>query len=371
MPRRVASPPVVPVTIYRLSMARQALSGKLVLSGCNDEVLTLDGGLSGPVLFNAETGKVEVGSTDAAAAIQDNFACADSALSGLLLMGKDPGCREPGENPDREIVAVRMTNADTADLIGAVSQCATSPGRAPEITPVKVVPIELDVVSHQGTVINPRTLAFSEEQAVDCNGIRRTLRKWFSFRHWHQPEVEGTESGDSADPGESQNLWFTAWKKVTEGGVTTKKLVQLTKQGLIDLISSDGTVGNSSNYFIRPRPAVVVQAFTNGDPIIPLNLNVDLTTLPGYSAEFTGVMLTVDMGCYTGTRNFDIVFTVDNEIFARVKLGVDFQGSTSTNSFVVPIPSSKQVVLKTVEYTNSLGTYKDFNLEVFADGFVR
>jgi hypothetical protein len=371
MPRRVASPPVVPVAIYRLSMARQALSGKLVLSGCNDEVLTLDGGLSGPVLFNAETGKVEVGSTDAAAAIQDNFACADSTLSGLLLMGKDPGCREPGENPDREIVAVRMTNADTADLIGAVPQCATSPGRAPEITPVKVVPIELDVVSHQGTVINPRTLAFSEEQAVDCNGIRRTLRKWFSFRHWHQPEVEGTESGDSADPGESQNLWFTAWKKVTEGGVTTKKLVQLTKEGMLALLSSEGTVGPPSQVFTRPRPTLVSKFHNTGDPITPLNVSVNLTGLPEYSSQFVGVMLTVDMGSYTGTRNFDIIFTVDNEIFARVKHGVDNQGSTCTNSFIVPIPASKQLVLKTVEETNSLGTYGDFGLIVYLDGFVR
>lgn len=359
-PRRVSVAPTVPVTLPNLGMARLASSGKLLMGVTGNEVAALDGVMSGPVVFDALTGKVQVGDTYAAAQVQDNFGCTNEDVSGFFLLGKNPGCVDIGGRPDRDIVVSRPANSTTGVLLGFNPVCSASAGQAQEMLPVKIAPGSLpdDLPEGLKMLIYRRVPA-----ADDCTPA---TVEWYGSTTPLPVEVGDLDDYKVPDreltPDDDDDFGFAIWVKVN-GKWVLMKATNASVQALL------GT--NSPNIFIRPRPVVFQQVQVGGAAFLPVNTNINVTTLPNYDAAYTGITLTVELSGVTGTRNFDVYVQLDNEQFAQIKFGIDNAAQCDTNTVTVPIPASKQVNLKAIEYTDSDGTYNSLALKVYADAFVR
>ncbi len=362
-PPRSSNPPTVPVVFNWLARVRNFLCGKLLVSN-GDEIGALDSAISGPVLFDAQAQKVFVGDI-VIDHVPDNFPCATDIHYGFPLYGLRPACRDVGENPDRAVAVVRPPVSDTGTLYGHKRTCSSSPGLKPEITPVEIVPADLPNDSPEGLM----NLAFVDVPASgDCEPA---TRKWYAVPPQDATSVDVADIGElyalpagPLDATDDTDFGLAVW--VLNDSETKWVLRKVSNESLQALL------GTGAVYtFVRPRPSIFSQYRTAGAAPTPDNQNIDLTTVANYSASATGVALTVSLYGRTGTANWDMFVQIDNEEFARVKFGVDNVPGAMTNSFVVPIPVSKQINVKLLTYIDSAGTYVESSAILLVDGFVR
>lgn len=333
-PRRSATPPTTPVTLTGLDRVRQATSGKLLLGGCACELQALDWSVDGPVNFDAATGQVYVGSTFAPTAVQDNYPCTDEEITGLFLMGKNPGCREPGQNPDRDIVVVRMTSTNMGEIVGSLEVCSAGNGLAAEMKPVKLQPAPLirNALEGTSTLILPQTVGFTEESTLDCDNMRRTVKSWFSYDRWQQPNVDDVVDADIVD-GVGQNVWFTAWRELTDGVKTTKELVQVSKAQMDRLIGA-AVATASVDYGIvhlTPWPTVGYSGY-DLSPVQTL-FSFNPTALPGYSPEYRTMWLRTRLIASSHGADFQVIIKVGNQ---EVHNGVVREEPNLSGDFINP-----------------------------------
>lgn len=106
----------------------------------------LDDIVSGPVKFDATEKIVYV----ADEGNPDPYACDETQPSGFPVMAIDPGCRQPGDSPNREFAPVRPEESPTGLLTGYIKACAVGRGLEQELKPVLIVPADAPTCPEPG-----------------------------------------------------------------------------------------------------------------------------------------------------------------------------------------------------------------------------
>ena len=366
MPRRVSTPSVTPVAFTWIPSMIQAASGKAVIAN-GEDFNVLDCAYDGPVVFDSASGKIYVGTTSAATVVADNFACETSTLYGFPIYGLDPGCREVGANPDRNMAVVRPAESTTGILFGHRHTCSSNTSMSEEISPVEIVP---------GTMPSPlpndiRILSFRRVTAVDS--CSPATFEWYD--HDGIPIVMPDDmltsepwTADDITAANDSEFGFAMWGLV-DGKWVLKKL---TNETFLAMIRQDD--GASPIKHVRPRPVIYSQSNTGAIPTTPfatVNTNYNLAAAANYDAKYSTVILSISLSAYTGTRGFDLFVSIDGEEFARVKVGTVNGSDSMSTQIMVPIPASKQINIKAQEYTNTVGgTYGPTEVIVKLDGFM-
>ena len=362
MPRRVSTPSVTPVAFTWVPSMIQAASGKAVIAN-GEDFNVLDCAYDGPVVFDSASGKIYVGTTSAATVVADNFACETSTLYGFPIYGLDPGCREVGANPDRNMAVVRPAESTTGILFGHRHTCSSNTSMSEEISPVEIVP---------GTMPSPlpndiRLLSFRRVTAVDS--CSPATYEWYD--HDGIPIVMPDDmltaepwTADDITAANDSEFGFAMWGLV-DGKWVLKKL---TNETFLAMIRQDD--GASPIKHVRPRQSMYFRELPAGSAFTTVNVNYDLTAAPGYDAKYSTALVSIDLGGYSGTRSFDLYVLIDEQEFARIRIGSGGSDSVS-NQVSVPIPPSKQINIQALVYNNSLtGTPGPTIVNVKLDAFV-
>ena len=362
MPRRVSTPSVTPVAFTWVPSMIQAASGKAVIAN-GEDFNVLDCAYDGPVVFDSASGKIYVGTTSAATVVADNFACETSTLYGFPIYGLDPGCREIGANPDRNMAVVRPVESTTGILFGHRHTCSSNTAMSEEISPVEIVPGDMPATFPDDV----KLLAFRVVPSTNpC--APQTVEY---FNHDGVPVVETTVLDDLvltaanlADTA-TETFGFALWDKVNGKWM----LKRLTKAAFRDMIT--GTTEASSAFaHIRPRATMFARSRTGAEGFVTVNTDYDLAARADYDAKYSSVMISIDLAAYTGTRGYDLYVLIDGEEFARVRVGNTSGSDAVNNQIIVPIPPSKRINIQALEYTNSGGTYGPTSVVVKLDAFV-
>lgn len=361
MPRRVSTPSVTPVAFTWIPSMIQAASGKAVIAN-GEDFNVLDCAYDGPVVFDAASGKIYVGTTSAATVVADNFACETSTLYGFPIYGLDPGCREVGANPDRNMAVVRPAESTTGILFGHRHTCSSNTSMSEEISPVEIVP---------GTMPSPlpndiRLLSFRRVTSVDS--CSPATYEWYD--HDGIPIVMPDDmltaepwTADDITAANDSEFGFAMWGLV-DGKWVLKKLTNETFLAMI----TDTTEAIPVFTHLRPRALMFAQSSPNSFSTV--NANYDLKSAPLYDDKYSSVLISVELAAYTNSRGYDLYVLIDGEEFARVRVGNDSGSDSVSNQIVVPIPPSKKINIQALEYTNSGGTYGYNSVVVRLDAFV-
>ena len=361
MPRRVSTPSVTPVAFTWVPSMIQAASGKAVISN-GEDFNVLDCAYDGPVVFDSASGKIYVGTTSAATVVADNFACETSTLYGFPIYGLDPGCREVGANPDRNMAVVRPAESTTGILFGHRHTCSSNTSMSEEISPVEIVP---------GTMPSPlpndiRLLSFRRVTAVDS--CSPATYEWYD--HDGIPIVMPDDmltsepwTADDITAANDSEFGFAMWG-LADGKWVLKKLTNETFLAMI----TETTEAIPVFTHLRPRALMFAQSSPNSFSTV--NANYDLKSAPLYDDKYSSVLISVELAAYTNSRGYDLYVLIDGEEFARVRVGNDSGSDSVSNQIVVPIPPSKKINIQALEYTNSGGTYGYNSVVVRLDAFV-
>lgn len=342
MPRRVSSPPISPYLLRGIAMARQAFSGRLLMGGCDDEVFVLDGSISGPVLYDANTGKVSVGEDSGTGMVKDLYPCDTPA--GLFLMGKDPGCRQPGENPDREVVVVRPQNSDTGILFGFNQSCPPGVGLSPEMTPVKIAPGALPA-THPAVVESYAVTPVPPEECLPATN------RWYKFRGLLPIPDDLMETFVfpnrplTVDDNETFGLGILV---KTVNGWIFKRATNESFQTYIDTVTVNPVV------YLSPRANIYNQLVPSPGVIAPDVKNVDLTLLPGYSAKAKEIQLHIFTVLLRNFGGFSIIIEF-NGVSKYIATTSTNSGSQDNGEVTVPIPADKQLVINVIKIVDIAG----------------
>ena len=361
MPRRVSTPAVTPVSYSWVARMVQAGSGQMVVAN-GEDLNVLDNSYDGPVHFDAASGKVFVSPSQAATVVADNYACETSTLFGFPLYGLDPGCREIGANPDRNMAVIRPVESDTGILFGHRHTCSSNTAMAEEVSPVEIVPGDMPDTFPDDV----KLLAYRIVPAVDAC----TPQTVQYYAHDGVPVVETdilediVLTNDDLTDTTTETFGFALWDKIN-GKWQAKRL---TKAAFIDMIRQTDTTNTMTH--VRPRTLMYARSLAAGVPFTTVNTNYNLTAAPNYDAKYNTVLISIDLAAYTGTRGFDLYVLIDSEEFARVRVGVANGSDSVSNQIAVPIPASKQINIQVLEYTNSAGTYGPTSVTVKLDAFV-
>jgi len=361
MPRRVSTPSVTPVAFTWIPSMIQAESGKAVIAN-GEDFNVLDCAYDGPVVFDSASGKIYVGTTSAATVVADNFACETSTLYGFPIYGLDPGCREVGANPDRNMAVVRPAESTTGILFGHRHTCSSNTSMSEEISPVEIVP---------GTMPSPlpndiRLLSFRRVTAVDS--CSPATYEWYD--HDGIPIVMPDDmltaepwTADDITAANDSEFGFAMWGLV-DGKWVLKKLTNETFLAMIT-----GTT-EAIPVFTHLRPRTLMAEKTVATSFSVLNVNYDLKLAPLYDDKYSSVLISIDLAAYTSTRGYDLFVLIDGEEFARVRVGNDAGADSVSNQVVVPIPASKKINIQANEYVNSGGSALYNSVTVKLDAFV-
>ena len=361
MPRRVSTPSVTPVAFTWIPTMIQAASGKAVIAN-GEDFNVLDCAYDGPVVFDSASGKIYVGTTSAATVVADNFACETSTLYGFPIYGLDPGCREVGANPDRNMAVVRPAESTTGILFGHRHTCSSNTSMSEEISPVEIVP---------GTMPSPlpndiRLLSFRRVTAVDS--CSPATYEWYD--HDGIPIVMPDDmltaepwTADDITAANDSEFGFAMWGLV-DGKWVLKKLTNETFLAMIT-----GTT-EAIPVFTHLRPRTLMAEKTVATSFSVLNVNYDLKLAPLYDDKYSSVLISIDLAAYTSTRGYDLFVLIDGEEFARVRVGNDAGADSVSNQVVVPIPASKKINIQANEYVNSGGSALYNSVTVKLDAFV-
>ncbi len=358
MPRRVSTPSVTPVAFTWVPSMIQAASGKAVIAN-GEDFNVLDCAYDGPVVFDSASGKIYVGTTSAATVVADNFACETSTLYGFPVYGLDPGCREVGANPDRNMAVVRPVESTTGILFGHRHTCSSNTSMSEEISPVEIVPGDMPATFPDDV----KLLAFRVVPSTD-SCAPQTVEY---FNHDGVPVVETTVLDDLVLTGAdlvdttTETFGFAMWDKINGKWM----LKRLTKAAFISMSSTTPTFTH-----LRPtRPQIYFRALPGGAAFTTVNTEYDLRDDPTYDAKYSSVLVSVNLSSAGGTRNSTLEVRIDGQVYAQIgtsQVGVD----RVLNQVIVPIPASKHINVQALESPGGVGTYGSSTVEVTLDAFV-
>jgi hypothetical protein len=342
MPRRVSSPPITPYLLRGIAMARQAFSGRLLMGGCDDEVYVLDGSISGPVVYDANTGKVHVGDNFSPTAVQDRYGC--EAPAGLFLMGKDPGCRQPGELPDRDIVVARPQDSDTGTFLGFNLTCPPGVGLPPEMVPVKIAPGELPET-------HPAVLESYTVTPVAAEDCTPGTKRWYKYRGLLPiPDdlLETFEFPNRALTVDDNATFGIAVLTKTINGWVFKRTTNESFQAYIDTVVTNPVV------YLSPRSNIYQQLVPSPGVLSADVKVVDLTLLPGYSAKAKEVQLHIFTVILRNTGGYSIQLEF-NGVLKYIATSSSDTGTQDNGEITIPIPADKKININVVKIVNIAG----------------
>jgi len=340
-------------------MARQAFSGRLLMGGCDDEVYVLDGAVSGPVLYDANTGKVSVGEDSGVGLLKDNYVCPDPKVYGFPVYGAQPACHQPGENPDREVAIIRPPNSAYGTIYAHETTCSATPAFRPEITPVQLVPDPFPAIPPTGL----HSVAWIDiPPGEDCTGPKRYYLKTPgehissvdqpNIRNWDWPdqplnEVHTPEYGMAAW---LYNTTATKWE--------LQKVSNASLEALIKRIvpPNEGMVHQTPWYSIG-------LVSPNLDPT-QLLLTFDPTLLPGYLPKYKTMWLQTRLVASSHGEDYRIYVNVGaqtihngvvREEAATGNFGLNVDFINPTYVFPFPVTAGNIQVMK---YVNILGGHE-------------
>jgi hypothetical protein len=350
-------------------MARQAFSGRLLLGGCDDEVYVLDGAVSGPVLYDAQTGKVSVGEDSGVALLKDNFSYSNTCgptIFGFPVYGLQPPCHQPGENPDREVAIIRPPNSPYGTIYAHQTVCVSTVGLRPEITPVQLVPDPFPSIAPTGL----HSVAWIDiPPGEDCSGPKRYYLKTPgehissvdgpNIRNWDWPdepinEVHTPEYGMAAW---LYNATSTKWE--------LQKVSNASLEALIKRIvpPNEGIIHQTPWYSIG----------LVGFDLSPsqLLMTFDPSTLPGYLPKYKTMWLQTRLIASAHGEDYRIQINVGaqpvhngivrEEAASNAGLTVDFINPTYV--FPVPITAGNLQVMKYVTILGGHEAVSPYELE--------
>lgn len=334
-----------------------------------EEVLTLDAPISGQVLYNADTRKAYVGNLSATY-VADSYPCQTTPLSGMLIYAKDPGCRDLGSNPDRELMVVRPSTGSTGFLFGHEHSCPSGQGSTPELTPVEIEPTALPGT----TPDNLYGLYYVRTTSTDsCVPSSYQWYKIAGLPPIDQTKLATTEMAASDLQDLTDGFNMAGWRLVNGKWVAYR----ITNGSLNVLQSAFG----SANYAIRPsylNPRVLVF-----DQVSPSFYNqtvaVNLEAQQKYDINATEVQLLVLTESATRSEAYSITLTVDGvEKVVQFVYPASGPGSASFYNFnashqiMVPIPTSKSISIALVKQVRAAGSAPPSNearIRVFLEAF--
>ena len=352
-------------------------SGKLVVSD-NEELQNLDSAVDGPIRFDASTGTAYVG-CDSVSNVQDNYACSEVTF-GFPVYGVDPGCRDLGSNPDRQLAVVRPTNSQYGTLYAHKKTCPSGSGLKAEITPVEIVPSDFPVPPTEGI----KYLAYRKVSAGDeCTPATTEWFEGLGVPNVDSANLESTNGGgDPLLAADDNSTGFAIWEK--SGGVWTLKRVEnaalpeLVKgptnsgAGSIDYFDSPVLLYSQANQNV-PGPQGNYyppwSAFNAGSPVSE-TVEIDLTNKEKYSENAKGVLLHLDIAGNTGggTTTAEWQFVINGIGYAHIALQ-PYQNAWQENQICVKIPTTKKITISfNAAYTG--GTSIDVFLgRIYLQGF--
>lgn len=363
MPRRVSTPSVTPVAFTWIPSMIQAESGKAVIAN-GEDFNVLDCSYDGPVQFDSASGKIYVGTSGAATVVADNFACETSTLYGFPVYGLDPGCREVGANPDRNMAVVRPVESTTGILFGHRHTCSSNTAMSEEISPVEIVPGPMPATFPDDVSL----LAYRVVPSTD-SCAPQTVEY---FNHNGVPVVEEAVLADleqtraSLADTTTDNFGFAMWDKVSGKW----KLKRLTKASFLSMITENSEAIPTFTHLIS-RITMYFRANTAAQGFSTVLTNYNLTSVVGYDAKYSSVLISVELASSGGTRSTLYEIKIGDQQYALIGSGSTVGVDRVTNQVVVPIPASKQIKIEATELTPGVtGTYGSTTISVLLDAFV-
>ena len=312
----------------------------------------LEAPFDGQVLYDAASGNVYVG-TFAAKTVADQFPCAQEGLSYLPIYGVNPGCRDIGSYPDRELAIVRPTTTNTGWLYAHKHVCPAGPGLLPELQPVELDPSDLPSDIPDGLY----TMAYQKVASNDaCAPATPTWYRNRGFLPLDKDQVGTTEITYDQLQDTTDDFNFGVWKLIDGKW----HLLRLTNESFKTLIG-DNAPSNLTFLTTRERvmyqhvsvnPAAVtdIQFFPppgapGALPITNMSQVVDLTTLPSYFAEATYVKIEFYLASVTISMFYNDVLVCNGIEYSRIVLASDNASDTCIREADIPIPSDKRLNL--------------------------
>jgi len=318
----------------------------------------LDGVFDGQVLYDAASGNVYVG-TLAAKTVADQFPCADAGQNGLPIYALNPGCRDIGSYPDRELAIVRPATGNTGFLYAHNHVCPAGPGLLPELQPVEMEPADLPSDIPDGLY----TMSYQKVASNDaCSPATPTWYRTRGFLPLDQDQVGTTEVTYDQLQDTTDAFNFGVWKlingkwellrltnesfKTIIGDNSPSGITFLTnrQQVLFQHVSANPGIGNNVEYF---PPVVAPSAL----PIVNITNVVDLTTIPSYFADATWVKLEFYLKGTTAGMLFDGVLVCNGIEYARIALPGGTEGDCCIREADILIPSDKRL---SISYFNQV-----------------
>lgn len=315
---------------------RSAAQGQLMMTNGCDELVKGEAFINGVWCFDANTGMSYVGS-GAAQYVTDAFPCSDKddPLFGLPLYGLDPGCRNSGDNPDREVGVIRPTESSVGTpyghLIGPPNQ-----GLPREITPVHLVPAALPSPAPADTFI----WLCKEITSDGCiskryQWYRATVAQALSTSSSGVVEFDLPEGPLTS--AQDDDFGVAVW--VYENGqFVLQKATNETLQRLFEF-------SRPATRWLDPG-AVIFEQLSQGT--FSEGKAVNLSSQPGYFAEATEVVLFLKLithSPFDGGMIWTNSFFVDGRQVFQGAGQPAKSGLHATSQVTVPIPSTKIVNL--------------------------
>lgn len=375
-PRRVSNPPTVPVGFSWVARMRTNNSGKLVVSD-NEELQNLDSAVDGPIRFDASTGTAYVG-CDSVSNVQDNYACSEVTF-GFPVYGVDPGCRDLGSNPDRQLAVVRPTNSQYGTLYAHKKTCPSGSGLKAEITPVEIVPSDFPVPPTEGI----KYLAYRKVSAGDeCTPATTEWFEGLGVPNVDSANLESTNGGgDPLLAADDNSTGFAIWEK--SGGVWTLKRVE--NAALPELVKGPTVATTTGAIDYLDAPVLLYEQHTlnvpyyggqywppaapgTPGPLVEDTVEIDLTNKTKYSEDAKGILLYTDMAAASGNNGpSDAQMVIEGFSYNRVVIP-KYSNDSEYNQICIRIPSTRKITIaiKTAGPQN----YDEFLTRVYLQGFI-
>jgi hypothetical protein len=261
------------------------------------------------------------------------------------------------------MAVVRPVESTTGILFGHRHTCSSNTAMSEEISPVEIVPGDMPATFPDDV----KLLAFRVVPSTNpC--APQTVEY---FNHDGVPVVETTvlddlvlTGADLADTS-TETFGFAMWDKINGKWM----LKRLTKAAFRDMVT-DTTDTVQTFAHLRPRITMYFRSNIAAQGFPAVNVNYNLTSVAGYDAKYSSVLVSVELASSGGTRATLYEIRIDGERFAYIGSGAAAGVDRVTNQVVVPIPASKQINIQATETIPATGTYGTTTVSVTLDAFV-
>jgi len=323
-----------------------------MLGRTGTEMQVLEAPFDGQVLYDAASGNVYVG-TLAAKTVADQYPCSQEGFSYLPLYAQNPGCRDIGSYPDRELVVVRPATTNTGYIFGHNHVCPAGPGLLPELQPVEIDPADLPSDIPDGLY----TISYLKTPSNDaCAPATPTWYRTRGFLPLDRDQVGTSELTYAELQDATDAVNFALWKLIDGKW----NLVRLTNESFKTIIGDNSP---TTLRFLGTRQQVLYQHVSSNPgsmahltyfpaiappgplPIVNMTEVVDLTVLPEYYAEATFVKMEFYLKGTTADQRFDCVLVCNGIEYSRIALPYANAGECCIREADIPIPSDKRMTV--------------------------